>query len=140
MNAKQMMMCAVFGATYAVAAATTWTVDKTSGNDEAAFADKTGATPFKSLQAAITNINTKAGDTINVGPGDYGEEAGVTDDANGRSRIYVNKALRLVATSGPAETRIVGAVDPDTGSIGPNAVRCATAVGGTVFEGFTFRD
>ena len=51
------------------AGAKTWTVNKATGDDAAARADATGATSFLHIQAAITNANAKAGDTILIGPG-----------------------------------------------------------------------
>jgi len=114
----------------------TWTVSQTTGDDTAAALDATGATPFKHLQAAINKA--KAGDTINVGPGTYGEEEGVTDDANGRSRIYISKAITVVATAGAAQTIIEGALD--NGTVGPNAVRCVTMVGGAKLKDFTLKN
>ena len=128
-------LCAVSVLT--ASAATIWSVNKTTGNDAAAAADNTGATPFLHLQAAINNA--KKGDTIQVGPGVYGAEEGATEDGNGRSRIYISKELKIVSTDGASATHIVGAFDMTSGSTGSTAVRCITAVGGVVIDGFTLR-
>ena len=126
------------------AASKTWTVDKITGNDAAAAADNTGATPFLHLQAAITNANTKAGDTILVGPGVYGEEEGVYTDTDGRSRICVTKKLTIKASDPTQETAIVGRFDTDPSKMGPDAVRClklgntgSTVIGLTLRNGAT---
>ena len=118
------------------AAPMTWTVSKT-GDDTSAAADTSGGTPFQHIQAAINNA--KKGDTIQVAPGTYGEEEGVTEDGNGRSRIYISKELKIVSTGGASATHIVGAFDTTSGSTGVSAVRCITAVGGVVIDGFTLR-
>ena len=123
------------------AASKTWTVDKITGNDAAAAADNTGATPFLHLQAAITNANTKAGDTILVGPGVYGEEEGVYVDTDGRSRICVTKQLTIKASDPTQETAVVGRFDADPSKMGPDAVRCLKiSVKGTVIVGLTLRN
>ena len=116
--------------------ATTWTVSQTLGDDAAAAADATGATPFRHLQSAINAAN--ANDTVNVGPGIYGDDEGVTEDGNGRSRIYVCKAITVVATEGPSVTKIVGALDH--GTVGPQAIRCVTMVGGSTLKNFTLEN
>lgn len=134
---KTTLMASVMMATAVVCAApTTWTVSKT-GDDTAAAADISGGTPFQHIQAAINNAKT--GDTIQVAPGTYGEEEGVTEDGNGRSRIYISKELKIVSTGGASATHIVGAFDTTSGSTGVSAVRCITAVGGVVIDGFTLR-
>lgn len=123
--------------------ATTWSVDKTTGNDDSARADTTGATPFLRLQAAIDNAKT--GDTILVGPGVYGDEEGVTEDTNGRSRISIGKQLILRASDPTQETAIVGRLSTETTvGIGSDAVRCLIVKGAestqTVIEGLTLRN
>jgi len=131
-----LMASVMMTAAVVCAAPTTWTVSKT-GDDTTAAADTSGGTPFQHIQVAINNA--KKGDTIQVGPGTYGEEEGVTEDGNGRSRIYISKELKIVSTDGASATHIVGAFDTTSGSTGVSAVRCITAVGGVVIDGFTLR-
>ena len=53
------------------AGAAEWFVDRATGDDTAAAADATGATAFKTIQAAINRAS--ADDVIRVAPGVYDE-------------------------------------------------------------------
>lgn len=126
----------------------TWHVDKATGNDNAAAADATGATPFATIQKAVEQAGD--GDVILVAPGVYDQGNG-DPPANGGwgfSRVgWANKKLVLKSTHGPNVTYITGVHSKDTDlGIGNGAVRCLAfksdngAGAGSVVEGFTLRD
>ena len=119
-----------------LAEAMTWQVNQKTGDDEAAAADTTGKTPFATIQAAVAAA--KDGDTIRVAPGVY-KETPITD-ANGNSRLVVNKELTIEATGSRDDTVIEGAWDPSdaTHGLGPNAVRCVSIESEATLKGFTF--
>jgi hypothetical protein len=101
---------------------------------------------FRTIQGAIDA--SKANDTILVTNGVY-REGGRTYSTHGlMNRVMFPHTLTLRAVStNPADTVIVGAADPDTGGLGPKAVRGIqighngsgnTITGFTITNGYTF--
>jgi hypothetical protein len=91
-------------------AQTTWFVDAQAtppGNGSP-------ASPYASIQYAISSPTTVAGDTLLVAPGTYSEN------------LWIDKAVHVLAASGPLVTRVVPTNSNDIVSIGA----------GVVFEGF----
>lgn len=121
--------------------ATTWQVEKT-GDDTAAAADPTGATPFKTIQAAVNKVS--AGETVIVGDGTYDMTDGITDDTNGRSLVKISRVITLKSRNGATKTILKGCHDATDTGLGGNAVRCldvkGVSTGDTVIQGFTFKD
>ena len=78
-----------------IAYAAEWHVDSLQGNDDAAKLDASGATSFKTIQAAINNAADD--DVIKVAPGVY--KTSLHEDAiHGRSRIFIGKPLTIEST------------------------------------------
>ncbi len=102
------------------AAQSTWYVDAAAVGP----GDGSSSNPFKSLQFAIGQPTTVAGDTLLVLPGSYAEAID-----------YVGKTLAIKSTLGPFRTILQGSVF-DASSI----VRATSGEGsGTSLEGFTLR-
>ena len=110
------------------------------------YVDCNGTKDYATIQAAVNAAS--AGDTVWVLPGVY--DAGGYVDANGyTNRVYINKSIRLVATSSnPDDTHIVGALDTtpsgDVHGRGPAAVRgiyvpSTVDAADIVVKGFTIR-
>lgn len=159
-------LAAAAAATFAIACAdaATWYVDASkepgTGNGESA------ATAYHTMQEAIARASTTEVDTILVAPGVYsnGETRVFSTTRNGatvdgRVRVYIDRAVKLVATSNVrGETVILGSYGDVTeagvaydGRNGTNAqiayssncVQCVTiknGAEGTEIRGFTFRD
>jgi len=97
--------------------------------------------PWRTLQYAVDN---SAADTVvHAAAGDYAE-GGKTLSGDIMSRVAISTRVRLVADAGPAQTRILGAADPDVtdpnaAGCGPKAVRCvrADSAGHSCVQGFT---
>ena len=116
-------------------------------NNKAANASDTNpgteAEPFKTINAASTNLLFQDGDTILVSPGTYNE--GSAGSSTIKSRVFLTKRTILKSTGSTKDTFIVGERGPgspsttDSGVANSN-VRCiyvdATA-NGSVIEGFT---
>ena len=121
--------------------ATTWQVEKT-GDDLIAAEDPTGATPFKTIQAAVDKA--AAGETVIVGDGTYDMTDGITDDTNGRSLVKISRVITLKSRNGAAKTILKGCHDATDTGLGDNAVRCldvkGVSTGDTVIQGFTLAD
>ena len=101
--------------------------------------------PFKTIQYAIDSAT--ADSTIWVKPGVYDEGGATNTEGNGgthMNRVVLTKRVHLKSTDGAAVTHIVGAPDPDTGGIGPGAVRCIVSPNAnsqnSSIIGFTLRD
>ncbi len=94
------------------AAQSTWYVDVSA----TAPGNGTPASPYKSLQFALDQSTTLAGDSLLVAPGTYVEN------------ISISKNVHIQATAGPTQTRIVPKASGD-------AVVFAAPAG--VLEGFT---
>ena len=143
------LLAVVFAGLSLTGFSTTWSVDLANGDDAAARADKTGATAFKTIQAAIDNAVKN--DTVKVGPGVYDTgakyigDSATGDGGNTRCRVVIDKTLTLIG-AGRDKTFIVGASDPDGNAdgCGDNAIRCigvaSTAGTSTVIQGFTICD
>lgn len=104
----------------------------------------TEASPFQTIQYAIDQA--ARGDTIWVKPGIY-DQGGRENTVNTphMNRVLLTKMVHLKSTDGAAVTHIVGAPDPTTGGIGPNAVRCMASSDidvsrNSTITGFTLRD
>ena len=132
-------------------AANTYYADPINGNDDYdgkssnvvdAVANKG---PFKTLMGAMGKIDTGNENTVKIlylMPGTYAEgqtEKGPTstkvEGVTGvcyRVCIGTVKTMAIVGLEGPEKTFIVGAPDPDTGGIGPNAVGGVWLKSGTV--------
>ena len=82
--------------------------------------------PFKTLMGAMKKIDTGSSSKILfLLPGTYNDgQTGVKNTSNGTAyRVCVTNAnIAIVGLEGPEKTFIVGAPDPDTGGMGPNAV------------------
>lgn len=120
------------------ARATTWHVNGANGNDVAAAADATGATRFRTIQAAI--VVASANDTILVDPGVYTGPATTND--YGVSRLFIDKVLTIESTGSRDDTFIEGAWDSTAAAadygMGLAAIRCVCATNDVTFKGFTF--
>ena len=122
------------------AGANVWHVNNRASN---ASDDNPGTeeAPLRTINAASTNENFEAGDTILVHPGIYDE--GVVPTAEGPdwpSRVYLPKKTVLTSTGGPGETFIVGRHGSDSYDLGSDAVRCMTisaSAAGTVVSNLT---
>lgn len=123
--------------------ATTWQVEKT-GDDPTAEADPTGATPFRTIQAAVNKA--AVGETIVIGDGVYDTSDGYTDNTSGKSLLYLQRAVTLKARNA-GKTELVGRQSSENGGLGDDAVRCllvklATSGEGpeVVLQGLVLRD
>ena len=100
--------------------------------------------PFETIQYAIDSASS--GSTIWVKPGIYDKGgAESTNTTTHLNRVVLTKVIHLKSTDGAAVTHIVGAPDPDTGDVGPKAVRCIISPGdnkalNSTITGFTLRD
>lgn len=100
--------------------------------------------PFETIQYAINSAS--AGSTIWVKPGIYDKGGAENSSSSGThsNRVVLTKKIYLKSTDGASVTHIVGAPDPDTGGVGPNAVRCIVSPNNTsadsTISGFTLRD
>ena len=120
-------------------------VDAVNGSD--ASDGFSASSAKKTLVAALAVAS--AGDVVHAAPGDYNEGsvtyAGgtiLTAPENGvhsPSRGVVKKGVTLVSDEGPDVTFISGVVG-DSSGLGDTAVRCLTALGGSVVRGFTLRN
>ena len=137
------MTASLMAAMVSFAEAMTWHVEKT-GDDTAAADDKTGATAFRTIKAAIDKSSN--GDTIVIGDGEWGEaDEGVNGDGTtGRCRVNVSKSLVLKSRNGADKTAIVGAFHSAESPLGETAVRCISVKsengGQTVLENLTFKN
>jgi hypothetical protein len=121
---------------------------------DAADADGTEASPFRTIQDAIiaaTNTMAAADESgpvvINLLPGDYRE--GSEEMYGHKNRIVIpdNTQFLIRSTEGAAETTVYGAADQNStdssfAGCGSEAMRCA-AIGdgtGSAFQGITFAD
>ena len=78
--------------------------------------------PKKTLQAAVDCVTESFG-TVYAAPGIYDEGGKYANGTSNRVAI-TGTHVRLIASGGPGSATIVGAPDPDTGGLGPNATRC----------------
>lgn len=123
---------------YDIAYAAVWRVDSVQGDDDAAKLDVSGATSFKTIQAAINNAADD--DVIKVSPGVY--KTSLHEDATyGRSRIFIDKPIILEATGNRDNTVIEGAWhSSENYGLGANAIRCICATASCTIKGFTLRN
>jgi len=114
--------------------ATTNYVDAVSGSD--ANDGLTAATAKRTLQAAVDAA--EPGDVVLAAPGFYAEggRPAESGDDTLNNRVYIDKALTLLAAAGPDQTFIVGAPDPNADDLGADAIRCVHATfDGTLSRG-----
>ena len=78
--------------------------------------------PKKTLQAAV-NCVTETRAIIYAAPGVYKEGGSFNNSFSNRVAISGHN-IGIIASGGPGTATIVGAPDPDTGGVGPNAMRC----------------
>ena len=121
--------------------AATYYVKKT-GSD--ATGDGSEGNPYLTIQKAVDSL-TSDGETIIVGPGEYGESEGTrvgNGDDKCLTRLYVARRVRIKSSDGPAATHIVGRHSTNANGLGEDAVRCVTFYFGrrSLLEGFTLRD
>lgn len=136
-------IAAVLAASFAVTATASEYYVATDGVDAAGRGSE--ASPFHTIQYAIDQA--ARGDTIWVKPGIY-DQGGAVNTVSGSThmnRVLLTKMVHLKSTDGAAVTHIVGAPDPTTGGIGPNAVRCMASENidnsrNSTITGFTLRD
>ena len=103
------------------------------------------AEPFETIQYAIDKAESDS--TIWVKPGVYDKGWATNRLSNGAvhtNRVSLTKKIHLKATANAAVTHIVGAPDPNTGGVGPAAIRCVVSPNGdskdSTITGFTLRD
>lgn len=87
------------------------------------------------IQEAINACNP--GDDVIVTNGVYDQGGAVTPGYTHTNRISVSINIEILSVNGPDVTIIKGQVDPNTGTYGSNAVRCAYINGGASLSGFT---
>ena len=134
---KRLFICATLASVAAMTAnAATWYVD--AAKYGASGDGTTAATAVGTIQEAVALASTR--DTVVVAPGVYDKGYGVSGGIY-TNRVYVAVPLTFRSTGGAAVTHIVGAKDPvGVKGVGPAAIRCVRACGGTLFEGFSLRD
>ena len=98
----------------------------------------TEAEPFRTINAATTNENFTAGDTVYVHPGVYNEgKVPTTEGPNWASRVYLPKQTYLIGTGRADEVFIQGVRGSDNG-MGNSTVRCISIAGtGSVVSNLT---
>lgn len=104
-------------------AQTTWYVDASSPSP----GDGTASSPYSRIDYAIAQPNVFTGDTVEVAAGDYFFE----------SIDFLGKAVRLVGTAGPSETRVLGA-GPQGADTSPLMVLQSAEGIGTEIRGLQF--
>ena len=106
--------------------------------------------PKKTLQAAVdatpagtggitgTDKNAKWSLVI-AAKGTYDEGGAVSSAVALSNRVCIteNRRVRILAKEGPEKTVIVGAPDPESQGLGPNAMRCVGLEVPSVVQGFT---
>ena len=110
-----------------------------SGND--GNAGRTLASPFATLQYAVTNAHIVSGDVVMVMPGTYATGSISVSGRNTAARVAVPSGVTVRAVGSAADTRIVGAHSPTpiearTG-VGLGAISCAYLRTGAKLVGFT---
>ena len=102
------------------------------------------AEPFETIQYAIEEAESDS--TIWVKPGVYDKGCTTNRLSSGAihtNRVSLTKKIHLKSTNGAAVTHIVGAPDPNTGGVGPAAIRCMVSPNGdsegSTIVGFTLR-
>lgn len=101
--------------------------------------------PFETIQYAIEKAESDS--TIWVKPGVYDKGWATNRLSSGAihtNRVSLTKKIHLRSTKGAAVTHIVGAPDPNTGGVGPAAIRCMVSPNensdDSTVVGFTLRD
>ena len=78
--------------------------------------------PKKTLQAAV-DLATNGFSIVYAAPGVY-DEGGMFYNGLSNRVCLIDRVVGLIASEGPGTATIVGAPDPGTGGLGPNAMRC----------------
>ena len=129
--------------------------DAVNGNDAwdgsaATHEEGTDIGPKKTLQAAVdatpagtggitgTDKNAKWSLVI-AAKGTYDEGGAVSSAVSLSNRVCIteNRRVRILAKEGPENTVVVGAPDPVSQGLGPNAMRCVAIEVPSVVQGFT---
>ena len=99
----------------------------------------TAEEPFLTINAATTNVNFEAGDTVYVHPGIYNTgKVPTSEGPNWASRVYLPKKTYLLGTGRVDETIIKGVRSSAAGGLGDSTVRCITIGGaGSVVSNLT---
>jgi len=102
----------------------------------------TPVSPYLSWSTAATNIQDAIdvadnGNIVLVAGGVYNSGSRPAGSGLLNNRILVNKPITVQSASGPENTFIIGEPDPATFDNGPEAVRCAYIISGSVLSGFT---
>lgn len=95
------------------------------------------ATAAHTIQAAVDAASE--GDLVLVADGVYNTGSSVSPGGLLSSRVVIARGVTVRSLNGPEETIIEGAPDPDTGGLGPGAVRCVFISSNAVLNGFTLR-
>lgn len=141
MSLKRMLLAlALAGASFAAQAVTVYVAK--SGNDETG--DGSEANPYLTIQKGVEAAKAQGdGNTVIVGPGDYGESDGTRTANDGcLTRVYVTNRMRIMSSEGPEKTRIIGRRSTNANGLGTDAVRCVTFYFGSksLLKGFTLCD
>ena len=116
-------------------------VDPNSGDDDGNDG-LTAATPFKTIQHALTSLTQAA--VVYCAAGEYDEGGLFSNGVTNRISHTASYAVRFVG-AGADRTVIRGAADTTSegrsaDGRGPAAIRCVYASGSCMFQGFTFAD
>ena len=122
-------------------------VDKSTGDDSydglSPDVQSETAGPKKTLQGAADAVTADYA-LVYVAPGVYdeGEKPYVESGYVSTNRLYTKKSTStgFIAAQGPGTVTIKGAPDPDTGGLGPGAIRCFFATGKSFLQGFVLQD
>ena len=121
-------------------------VDKSIGSDSydgsSAEVKSDGVGPKRTLQAAADAVTATEYALVYVAPGVYDEgmksytESGYVST----NRLQTKNSTGFIAAQGPGTATIKGAPDPDTGGLGPAAIRCFFASARSYLQGFVLQD
>ena len=121
-------------------------VDKENGNNSydglSATVKSPTSGPLKTLQAAAEAVKDFEYSIVYVAPGVY-DEGFRTHTEEGlvcTNRLKPYSSVGFIAAQGPGTATIKGAPDPDTGGLGPGAIRCFFPMGRSYLQGFILSD
>ncbi len=100
--------------------------------------------PKRTLQAAANAALDGGYTLVYVAPGVYDEGGGIYEEGGLTisNRVIVGSRFNIgfIAAEGPGTATIKGAPDPDTGGLGPNAMRCFFPRNRSYLQGFILTD